>query len=465
MSVARLLLSVIVLLLMSGAGFSAQMENLYSATVAVSSQSDSERNQGFSEALDRVVVKVTGNASFSADRALVNAFSNTDRFVQTFSFRENPEYQLYLQRQEEIEAAEEAASTNQDDQTGEADLAGEADLEANPQLDPASEMLEQEAPLPYLLHVSFAESLINSALSELNIPIWGKTRPSVLMWLVVEREGERRLVSAADAEAQEVMQAADSFGLPVFFPVADLADLSAVDTDELWGLFPGAVSDAAERYDPDTNAMMRIYELEPGMWSANWLVEIQQGYLSGEQYAAPLDQIWTQFNAELAEVLAAKYAVVDSSGPESSHLYLEVDSVNSFEDYYTLQQHLESLPPVKDVGMRWVEGDKIGLEVSLRTGRDQFFQHLELGGRLQQIGAKVIEATVQLNLFRSVSETQSEFEPSQLPQPPEPPMPPEAELTESPGNELLQQKAALTNPWGWSSPLPLEVEVFIWRDR
>jgi len=69
------------------------------------------------------------------------------------------------------------------------------------------------------------------------VPIWGKQRPSTLVWLVVEDEGGRRLIGTdEESEYLSVLKERASVrGIPMLIPLLDLEDNARLKPSDVWG--------------------------------------------------------------------------------------------------------------------------------------------------------------------------------------------------------------------------------------
>jgi len=423
--------------------YSMQVLNIYAASVPVASQQSQDRSTGFDLAFQKVLIKASGHISLASSPVLLERFLPAEPFVQTFSYRENPDYIEYKARQLrtaeqgvlrlELEGkvsedggrrdAEEYTLTRQQSDLDEQPLVSavirnnvapvlndignsssahdgcvdlnrtnidsdnriESDQERDSnEKDDASEL----APLRYLLDVSFAPSLVQQRMQSANIPVWGSVRPSVLLWVVEEHNGERAMVGTSDLEVTlpSLSDLASQSGLPIFLPVADLQDVSAVDLDDAWGLFPETVQQASARYEPDAVATMRIQQSSDCLWSASWLLEVKQSRFYGSEQAKSRELVISSLVSSLAESLASKYAIAAQvDGAMSSHIDIEVGGINSFQDYVGIQRYLNKLPPVSEVELKWVRQNRAALSLTLLSEPQQFYEHIELGGHLKRI--------------------------------------------------------------------------------
>ena len=376
--------------------YAVQINQLYSATVPLASQQKQDRRLGFDLAFELVLIKASGQFDKVTQPKFLETVLPAEPFVQTFSYRENPAYQEYLQAQLMIEEADLPVESDGDAFDVEV-VVGTVAVDTD-ELSP--ELIEEVPPLPYLLDVSFEPSIVEAKMAELGVPIWGSVRPSVLVWLVREHEGERTLVGTSDAGelVEPLLSLGELRGVPLYLPVADLQDVSAVNVDDIWGLFPESVDLASERYRADAVVMMRVYQSDSGLWSGNWLLNLKQSFETGSRYDSELPELLESLVSDLAGILSSRYAVSKLPGEQGSVLELEVSQINSFADYVEIQRYLTELPPVASMTMKWVRSGRAAYQVTLIGSKDQFFEHVDLGGRLR----KDLSTVNKLNTDRSL---------------------------------------------------------------
>jgi len=348
-----------------------QINKLYSASVPIASQQKRDRLLAFDQALSIVLVKVSGQYDEVTRPYFINSLLPAEPLVQTFSYRANPAYQEFIQNQsmeDDVKALE---------KDGEADS---VDLIDTDKIEGIT------SPLPYLLDVSFASSIVEEKMADHGLAIWGKVRPSVLVWIAYEREGERSIVGTSDVSelVENLLLLGDQRGVPLYLPVADLQDVSGIEIDDLWGLFPESVGQASERYHADAVVMMRVYQSEDGLWSGNWSLNLKQTLEVGAQYDSTLPSLLEVLVSDLAAKLSSHYAISKIPGEDGGVMNLEVDQVNTFADYIEIQRYLTSLPPVTAMKMAWVRSGRAGYQVTLLGSKNQFFEHVDLGGRLKK---------------------------------------------------------------------------------
>ncbi|MGI8740239.1 MAG: DUF2066 domain-containing protein [Gammaproteobacteria bacterium] len=288
-----LFLSGIVLLLMGSIGAvdcarAAAVSDLYRAEVAVDSQEPAAREQAFKDALEAVLVKVTGDRKIAAQPAAAMLLASASTFVQQFGYR-----------------ARGHGTT---------------------------------------LDVLFDGTAVDAALTDGDLPVWVDERPAVLIWLAVQR-GDRRYLVAEDhgGRADRVVRTvAARRGIPALFPLLDLEDRAQVDVADVLGGFDENVLQASARYDADAVVIATVAALRDDDWRANW-----QLYYGGEPSAASLkggslEAVLGDGLHFVADSLADRLAVVETAGAQGG-LLMSVEGVDSLEDFARLETYLDNL--------------------------------------------------------------------------------------------------------------------------
>lgn len=337
-----------------------QVVGLYSYRVAVSNDSDAERNRAFNAALAAVIVKVTGTDRWLQDPLLERALSNAQSFVEAIS---------YSSETVVVPAPVEPPSPPQPDP--------QATDPALPQVStaPATRTVEQR-----YVTVTFAAGLLNELLTNASVPIWDSNRPSVLVWMVIQDVyGERRLLTAdGDPEIVELIR---SFGvergLPIIFPVLDFEDRRNLPVDALWSLDETAIRTASARYGADTILSGRLLFTPSGEKVGLWQFIFQnqatvfdgldsdlQAYLHG-----PLDRITNQ--------LASYFAIVPAA-TDQTYVRLRVEGVDDLQAYSALLMYVRTLGLVRSVATASIDGSRLELDLGLQGNAQQLLELIAL---------------------------------------------------------------------------------------
>ncbi len=351
-----------------------QVSGLYSERVAVSNESDAERNRAFREALSAVVLKVTGNLQSLDHPAVVRALNNAQSYVEAISYSS------------ELVAAETPVllPSDQEPEAG----SGQDDGVADPDAVPNNEMTTATTIEQRYVDVDFAASLINNMLIEADIPVWDSNRPSVLVWMSLQNEeGERRLLTAEEAEIIRTMQDfGEARGLPIIFPVLDFEDRRNLSEDLVWTLDEEAIRRASERYRADSVLSGRLHFTASGELVGLWQfifqdeVDVFDGFSTelAVYLNEPLDRITSQ--------LASYFAIVPEAAA-TQFVRLRVDGIGDLQDYSSLISYVSSLGLVQTVAPASVQGDRLELQLGLAGDSRQLFELLALDRDLLPIAS------------------------------------------------------------------------------
>lgn len=332
---------------MIGSGTTAGAVDLYTGEVPVADQSVQARGAALRDALAQVLVKVTGDPAAPRASAIAPFLADAGRYAQQFQYRTR-------------------------------------------QLPPAEPEAAPEREL--LLSARFDPSAVERMLSESGLPRWGQERPTVLVWLVKDEGRERRLVGLDDPRlADAVQRAAGRRGLPVLFPLLDLADQQAVTERELWGGFTEPLARASARYGTETFLLSRV---EPAgeRWQARWTLYDRGRESHFESAGDTAAEALAEGVAHSATLLGQRFAV-PATEQAASRVLVAVDGVGDVAEYDRVLDYLSGLSLVRRVQPEAAEGDRLSLNVWLDAGLDRLDQAIQLGEVLVPADDPVSAAT------------------------------------------------------------------------
>lgn len=233
------------------------------------------------------------------------------------------------------------------------------------------------------LWVSFDPQSVNRLLSEADLPVWSRARPATLLWLAVEDDGRRFLVSAAQGQVLQapLQKAAQRRGLPLFFPLQDLQDQAALRFTDVWGNFQDAILAASQRYQSAAVLVGRLYHRSGSTWEGRWTL-----YLEGRPAS------WTATADDSAEALAAgvEGAADHLALRYAQHLNMDADNsvtiavqdIHTLKDYARAMHYLESLDPVTHIDVLEVADGSVVFEAGINGSQDGLVQTIGFGGML-----------------------------------------------------------------------------------
>lgn len=363
---------------------SAVVDGLFKSSVEVNSQQPSERGDAFNQALVKTLIKLSGHRDLVQQEQIQSQFFPAERFVQSFSYKENPEYHAYLQNLKLETAEANDQKILMQDSINENSLETQNIEHITQPLGEISPDMPDSIPLPFILDVEFADASLESQMKRVNIPIWGKVRPEIMVWALVESDGERKLMGLSEEVLVKGLfeKAANQFALPITFPIADEIDLSVLSLSDLWGLFPDAIDQASQRYAENGNIMIRLHKSIDNIWSSNWQLLVNNSSNTGSFTSDSIEELTSEIINFVSVALSERFSITYSDELDSQTINLEISGINSFKEFIDVQSFLESLAPVKEVNLETFEADMISLSISLNSSYEQFKEYLNLSGKL-----------------------------------------------------------------------------------
>lgn len=306
------------------------MNDLYVASVYVTSESESQRLSGARAGLLQVLVRVSGDQSVVDSPEIRTALRSPTRYYYQYSYR----------------------ATDRTFQVGDEILPGR------------------------ILRLSFEPNAIAGLLRDAGFAVWGSNRPSVLLWVALQDQNGRSIVS--ELNAPEFKQAFDELaqarGLPLLYPLLDLEDSARISEAEVWGAFLDRVDAASVRYNPDSVLTGRVQQDSTGQWRGSWAVQVDGRWQRVEGAAATAQELISDVVDRLADNLAARYALGSAKG----EVLIRIEDVSSAESYANVLKYLSALAPVLDIGVLRLEGSDLVLNLSTEGQQQQLIELIEL---------------------------------------------------------------------------------------
>lgn len=314
------------------------VRDLYSAQVPVASQDSRALKLASREALAEVLVKVSGSLSVLQNPVIVAALPESRSQVQQYAY------------------------TRDDARDGQ--LAARFEFDA---------------------------SYVTRLLTQAGEPLWTANRPAVLLWLVMEDSRGRYFVNweSAPGLSAQLMTEFSRRGVPVQVPLFDLADSTAISTEQAWRLYAPALQAASGRYDVQDIMAGRLAALSGGQSVGDWT------YFHG---AERIDRSVTTADAQafvrvgvgiVAEEMAARYAVAPSIAVAGGVL-MSVTGVSSYADYAGIVAWLEGLELIEHANVSRISGDRVELRLHAQADARQLAAIIELNQRLVPLARETV---------------------------------------------------------------------------
>jgi len=328
------------LLLVSLPAYTAEVKDLFSVEVPVHGQGKDERLQAIREGLATVMIKVSGRRETPALPAMETVLKSPMQYVQQFRY-----YELPQQWQQAV--------------------------------DDKGRFYGQ------LLRVSYDGQAVSRLLREANLPVWGRARPSTLIWLAVEDWNQRSVLGADNLPSiREVLQRqAGQRGLPLIFPLLDLQDQSALGYADIWGDFQDAIMKASSRYQAGSVLVGRVYRQAANKWQARWTMYLQDEAQHWVTEGLQKQQVLSEGMDVAADRFAERFARLPTGGV-NSRVTLKIFDVASLPAYARIMDYLESLDLTKDVLVDQLSNDSVTLSLTLRGDLQRLEQAIVFGDTL-----------------------------------------------------------------------------------
>ncbi len=309
----RLLAAILVMCLFARPAFAALAQDLYAASVPVVDDSPESRPELYSAALAVVLVRVSGMRDIASRPAVQPVLQGAERFVQQFTYLPDDE-----------------------------------------------------------IWVAFDGAALESALREVGLPVWGRERPAILVWLVVDRgDGQRRLIGSADEgeEKRIVARIAQDRGLPLIWPLLDSEDLAAASAADIWGGFGEKVRQASSRYGADAVLVARLRSGARQRLYGNW--DFETGAVTERWQGGPAEGV-----NNVADFLVSRLASQAGAG---GVVTISVTGIDTLAGYSETMSYLERLSLVERVALVEVQQGAMLFQLDLRADPGQLRRAIRLG--------------------------------------------------------------------------------------
>jgi len=329
----------------AGNAVAGDVGGLYEVDRLVVGQSADERNAALADALTILIERVGGRKGIVDASGLTPTLKRAKDYVERFEY---------------IPLDTLPASADDDPAASAHETSGGSDGVENP---------EQGAPVPfrYRLHILFDKASVERLLESHQVPIWGRLRPTLVVWLAVDDGGRRYTVAPDNAGRLNQILAEISVrrGLPIILPLMDLEEQAQISFSDIWGDFADAIRAASGRYRAGAELVGRAYR-QDGKWSLRWSLysESLADHWSGEEVS--LDTSVAVALEQAADRLGDLYAR-SADQAEDKRVEMQVRDVDSIGGYARLLSYLESLELISGVIVTEVRSDEVTFSLRLKS--------------------------------------------------------------------------------------------------
>jgi len=314
-----------------------QVSGLYNGRVLVADQSEQSRSKGVNQALEQVLIKLTGNSKIMQLPGIQKAVSNTNNFIASVGYTKLP-----------------AASLEE--------LAGQPG---------------------FSLQVSFSAEAIDQLIRWAQLPILPAGRPKLVFWIVRDdAETGRQFVTEQQFPdfTQSFQQIMQDRAVPYQLPELDLEDQLSLSVNEAWSMREQTIEVASQRYAADGWVLLRFFTTTSGQVRGSWIYKLgdQRGF--DDVRAEDTETFVGLAVNELVDSISTQLTYVPQV--DTSKLVVQINQVDSFADYQAVVAQVQGLKLVRSSHVSAVEGDRLFVTVDIDGGVDLLISALERSGSL-----------------------------------------------------------------------------------
>lgn len=295
--------------------------------------------------------------------------------------------------------------------TGKADIVSQPALSA--ELKQASSYIKQFEAIRHAdgnrMRVLLDATKVNQLLQENDIAVWGALRPDILVWLVQQEGGNRSFVRSAEQPLNTaIKQAFAQAALPLLQPLYDMDDLLGLSETDVWAGFWQQINQASVRYRPDVivvAAVDRIQQDNSQLWRLSWQRQDDGRTFRDEVTADNEAALMQSFAAVLSAQLAERYASVMSAQGNADYV-IEVKNLTDLAALVQVQTLLQQVVGVSEATIARYDNSAAYYQLSSNISADGLLNALRFNPRLrvmqnEDTGQSLSVDTLQQPVFAS----------------------------------------------------------------
>ena len=233
--------------------------------------------------------------------------------------------------------------------------------------------------------IQFDSAAVDRLLTTLGLPLWGRERPSILVWLAIPDATGKPVWVGADQISPErdiVEHSAQSRGLPIVWPTMDAADQDTAASLMTAHSSSQALLASADRYRADAVLFGIANRDATGAFTVQWSFAIGNSGATDAPVAqsqASLDE-----GIQIAADRCAQLFAVSSAA--RSDVRVQIAGVRDLDAYASAMNYLQALTVVLGISVDQVSGDTLRLRVAVRGDASTLRHAVELKRRAAAIG-------------------------------------------------------------------------------
>jgi hypothetical protein len=211
-----------------------------------------------------------------------------------------------------------------------------------------------------LYQAEFNEQKIVDLLRTENLNVWGKRRPSGLLWLVIEDDVSKKKSLVTQSSSSKYLETIDQVtydrGVELIMPIGDLTDSMNITALDVWGLFSSSIFNKSMRYGTNYVIGARVGivfdDFSAGeKLQLSYFITNGQTIETNEIVGDNIATLIAQFVNEYATYLATLYSVETSETGQIYSVILNIANVDTLAKYRKVLEILSSLAVTQNVDL------------------------------------------------------------------------------------------------------------------
>jgi hypothetical protein len=211
-----------------------------------------------------------------------------------------------------------------------------------------------------LYQAEFNEQKIVDLLRTENLNVWGKRRPSGLLWLVIEDDVSKNKTLVTQSSSSKYLETIDQVtydrGVELIMPIGDLTDSMNITALDVWGLFSSSIFNKSMRYGTNYVIGARVGivfdDFSAGeKLQLSYFITNGQTIETNEIVGDNIATLIAQFVNEYATYLATLYSVETSETGQIYSVILNIANVDTLAKYRKVLEILSSLAVTQNVDL------------------------------------------------------------------------------------------------------------------
>lgn len=304
-----------------------EVHGIDTANIVVQDHSRQSLRKALPQALEQVLVKVSGNPDVITLPTVQNALPKIDNLVESYSYTER---------------------TN---------ASGEQELN---------------------LQVVFDNDAIKHLLRDAGQAIWGNNRPLTLVWLSVPEEMQTRILSN-DSEnplVASVKHFVEQRGIPIIFPSMDLEDRMNMNLSASRLPSREQLEKVARRYGVESVLVANVVSVNHGELIGEWELFLKGTPIEWQTSGTDINQVVINGVDRAVDMMVNRLATIESKSMQSS-VAMKITGVKNLNDYVHVVATLRQLAPITQVMVNDMSHNTLQLVVHTVSGKEGLIKALE----------------------------------------------------------------------------------------